>query len=36
VKGYAARNGNPMGFLKTLVMPDGRELTFWFGDPNGN
>ena len=36
VKGYAARNGNSMGFLKTLVLPDGRELTFWFGDPNGN
>jgi Family of unknown function (DUF6152) len=36
VKGYAARNGNPMGFLKTLVFPDRRELTFWFGDPNGN
>jgi hypothetical protein len=36
VKGYAARNGNPMGFLKTLVFPDRREITFWFGDPNGN
>ena len=36
VKGYAARNGNPMGFLRTLVMPDKREITFWFGDPNGN
>ena len=36
VKGYPARNGNPMGFLKTLVFPDKKELTFWFGDPNGN
>ena len=36
VKGYAARNGNPMGFLRTLVFPDGREMVFWFGDPNGN
>ena len=36
VKGFAARNGNPMGFLKTLVFPDKREITFWFGDPNGN
>ena len=36
VKGFAARNGNPMGFLRVLVFPDGKELTFWFGDPNGN
>ncbi|MBI3048411.1 MAG: hypothetical protein HYY76_08855 [Acidobacteria bacterium] len=36
VRGYAARNGNPMGFLRTLVFPDGREMVFWFGDPNGN
>jgi hypothetical protein len=25
-----------MGFLRTLVFPDGREMVFWFGDPNGN
>jgi hypothetical protein len=36
VKGFAARNGNPMGFLRVLVFPDKKELTFWFGDPNGN
>jgi hypothetical protein len=36
VKGYAARNGNPMGFLRTLVFPDRREIVFWFGDPLGN
>ena len=36
VKGFAARNGNPMGFLRTLVFPDKREIVFWFGDPNGN
>jgi hypothetical protein len=36
VKGFGARNGNPMGFLRTLVFPDKREITFWFGDPNGN
>jgi len=36
VKGFAARNGNPMGFLRVLVFPDGKEVTFWFGDPNGN
>jgi hypothetical protein len=34
--GFAARNGAPMGFLKTLKMPDGRVITTWFGDPNGN
>lgn len=34
--GYAARNGTPMGFLKVLKMPDGRMITTWFGDPNGN
>ena len=34
--GYAARNGAPMGFLRTLKMPDGRVITTWFGDPNGN
>ena len=34
VKGFAARNGNPMGFLRVLVFPDKREMTFWFGDPN--
>lgn len=33
--GFAARNGNPMGFLRVLKFPDGRALTFWFGDPNG-
>ena len=34
--GFAARNGNPMGFLKQVTMPDGRHITMWFGDPNGN
>ena len=34
VKGFAARNGNPMGFLRVLVFPDRKEMTFWFGDPN--
>jgi len=36
VKGFSARNGNPMGFMKTLVFPDGKEVLFWFGDANGN
>ena len=34
VKGFAARNGNPMGFLRVLVFPDKKEMVFWFGDPN--
>ena len=34
--GFAARNGNPMGFLREIGMPDGRKITMWFGDPNGN
>jgi hypothetical protein len=34
VKGFAARNGNSMGFLRVLVFPDKKEMTFWFGDPN--
>jgi hypothetical protein len=34
--GYAARNGAPVGFLKELKMADGRVITTWFGDPNGN
>src|SRR6476619_4590385 len=36
VKCLSARNWNPMGFMKTLVFPDGKEVVFWFGDPNGN
>ena len=36
ISGFAARNGKPQGFIKTLKMPDGRLITMWFGDPNGN
>src|ERR1700722_14036362 len=36
IAGFAAKNGKPMGFIKTLKMPDGRLITMWFGDPNGN
>ena len=25
IKGFAARNGNPMGFLRVLVFPDKRD-----------
>jgi hypothetical protein len=35
IKGFAARNGKAYGFLKTIVLPDKRELTVWLGDPNG-
>ena len=34
--GFAARNGHSMGFLREITMPDGRHITMWFGDPNGN
>jgi Family of unknown function (DUF6152) len=36
IAGFAAKNGRPQGFIKTLKMPDGRLITMWFGDPNGN
>jgi hypothetical protein len=36
IAGFAAKNGKPQGFIKTLKMPDGRLITMWFGDPNGN
>lgn len=29
-----ARNGNPMGFLKSVTMADGRVLSISAGDPN--
>lgn len=35
ISGFAAKNGKTQGFIKSLVMPDGQELTIWFGDPNG-
>jgi hypothetical protein len=34
--GFAARNGNAFAFLKSVKFPDGRVITLWFGDPNGN
>ena len=36
ISGFAAKNGKSQGFIKTLTMPDGRLITMWFGDPNGN
>jgi len=35
LNGYAARNGKPFAFLKSIKMPDGRVITMWFGNPNG-
>jgi hypothetical protein len=29
-----ARNGSPLGFLKTVTMPDGRVITISAGNPN--
>jgi uncharacterized protein DUF6152 len=36
ISGFAAKNGKAQGFIKALKMPDGRLITMWFGDPNGN
>jgi hypothetical protein len=35
VRGFAARNGAPMGFMRSMTFPDGREVSLWNGDPNG-
>ena len=34
VKFLPARNGSPLGFLKTAVMPDGRTIQISAGNPN--
>ena len=34
VKFLAARNGSPLGFLKTVIMPDGRVIQISAGNPN--
>lgn len=33
--GFQAKNGKTMAFLKAVKMEDGRVVTAWFGDPNG-
>jgi hypothetical protein len=33
--GFQAKNGKSMAFLKAVKMEDGRVVTAWFGDPNG-
>jgi hypothetical protein len=35
LSGFAAKNGKPQAFLKSVLMPDGHTVTLWFGDPNG-
>ncbi len=35
ISGFAAKNGKAQGFIKSMVMPDGGQVTMWFGDPNG-
>ena len=34
VKFLPARNGSPLGFLKSVTMPDGRVIQISGGDPN--
>ena len=34
VKFLPARDGSPLGFLKTVVMPDGRAIQISAGNPN--
>ena len=34
VKYIPARNGNPLGFLKTVTLPDGRVIQISLGNPN--
>ena len=34
VKFIPARNGSPLGFLKSVTMPDGRVITISAGNPN--
>jgi hypothetical protein len=34
VKFLPAKDGHPLGFLKTVIMPDGREIQISGGGPN--
>jgi hypothetical protein len=36
VEGIQSRSGNPYGFLENLIMPDGRAVKTYFGNPDGN
>src|SRR5262245_7810959 len=35
INGFAAKSGKTQGFIKSITMPDGQNVTMWFGDPNG-
>jgi hypothetical protein len=35
ITGFASKNGQPRGYIRTLKLPDGRVITVWYGDPNG-
>ena len=32
IKCFPAKNGNPFWFVKSVVLPDQREVKLWFGD----
>lgn len=34
IRGFMAKDGSRSAFLKDLTLPDGRNVTIWFGDPN--
>ena len=34
VKAFLAKDGSNTAFLTALTLPDGRDVTIWFGDPN--
>jgi hypothetical protein len=35
ITGFASKNGQPRGYIRSLKLPDGRVITVWYGDPNG-
>lgn len=34
-RGFRARNGKPVGFLREIEFSDGRKFQIWTGNPNG-
>jgi len=35
ITGFASKNGQPRGYIRSLKLPDGKVITVWYGDPNG-
>jgi hypothetical protein len=35
LRGFRARNGKPIGFLREIQFADGRKFQLWTGNPNG-